>query len=124
MTMITKNDVKDYAVTGVFDITGKTSIDDEMKKAGKGKTCTFRFTLANVPLSEILLAALSPKKINKQNHIRSHWELYSEGQIIQFNWSGRTVADPLDSIVGLAQAAGMTPEEYVAKEVARRKASK
>ncbi len=95
MNEINKQNMNEFVVSGVFDIVGKTSLDEDMKKQGNGKTCTFRFSLVKVPFAELLGAALTPKKITKQNHIRSNWDLYKEGQVIEFNWAGgRVPVDP------------------------------
>jgi hypothetical protein len=89
-----------------------------MKKAGEGKDITFRFSLKDVPFCEVLGAALTPKKITKQNHIRSHWEAYKDGQVIEFNWSGRQGVDP--ELVYKTRFGAMTKEAQE-KEIARLK---
>jgi hypothetical protein len=96
MNSITKDQVKDYVVNGLFTIKGTTSADEDSKKAKEGVTFTFAFNCKDVPLSEIIADALSQKKITKQAIVRKHPELYKAGETYTYDYTGRVGRTPVD----------------------------
>ena len=125
MTKITKDNIREYTISGVFDIEGVTSADEDAKAANEGVRCIFRFIFNDEPLANVVEEAMKPKKINKQTKMRKELALYHDGQVIEipFKGEGRAKVDPVVTIVMLAQAAGLSVEEYIEREMAKRKAN-
>ncbi len=83
MTIITN--VKDYSVSGKFDIT--TSIKPD-KDSVESKTVTLRFLLNSVSLQDIITKALSTARISWQNGPgRSKFDTWTDRSIIEVDFT-------------------------------------
>lgn len=112
---ITKNDIGQYTITGEFDIASDV----------EGLQTILRFVLDNTPLKDVIQSMLKDKRINKQVHIRAHPSEYVHGSIVRVPFTGgRAPADPITEIQNRAAAAGMTVQDYILAEVAKRTAPK
>lgn len=122
MSDIKKGEVGQFTVSGTFDIQAKVSPDNESKRDGLSKTFTLRFKMNSVPLEAIIASSLKDKRINAQIPLRSKFELYKDGQVIELDYegAGRLEVNPLDKIILAAKAAGMSVEEYIKAELAKR----
>ena len=82
MTNITN--IRDYSVTGVFDLAASFKEDGESKDS---KQVTLRIRLNNVALLDVITPALSTKRINWQNNVaRKNFHSFKNGQIVEIDF--------------------------------------
>ena len=96
------------------------SQDEDTKDEGITLHATLKFE--DVSLRSVFDAAVALKVIQKQGYIRKHWSEFKDGQhiVIEFKAPAKSSVDPLDYAVAQATAAGVTPEEWLKAELAKR----
>lgn len=80
------------------------------------KNINLEVTFDGVPLQAVFDKALSSTVIQWQNGPgRSKFGEWTNGQTVKINFSApaKTTVDPIDALLALAKAAGVTPEEYL-----------
>lgn len=112
--MKTISNVKDYSVTGVFDIAASFRA---FKDSDEVKTVTLRFHLDSVPLKDLVTPALANKRITWQNGPgRSKFTSWKTGQIVDVDFSSpakqvKTREERIDETKAMFIAAGLPAEQ-------------
>lgn len=120
MVNITKSDVSSYTVTGEFEKVVSVRPDKDTSKTS-AKQVTLRFIFSNTPLSSVIQAALAPKAINWQVKARKEFNKIVPKSVITISFVGGSMpVDPITDIVNRAAAAGMSVDEYLKVELAKR----
>jgi hypothetical protein len=122
MTMMNMNEV----VVGVT-LTKVVSIspDNDSKKDGVKKTITLKMKYDGLTLADVFAKALKDDVISWANGSggRKAFDRLTNHQVVEVSakspGSGPQ-ADPMDTIIASAKAAGMTIEQYVVAEMAKR----
>ena len=96
------------------------SQDEDTKDEGITLHATLKFE--GVSLRSVFDAAVAPKVIQKQGYIRKHWSEFKDGQhiVIEFKAPAKSSVDPLDHAIAMAAAAGLSIEEWLKAELAKR----
>ena len=78
-----------------------------------------------VTLGDVFAKAMSPTVISGQAVLRKKFDTLKDGQTVTVNFKapGITQIDPVDAVLASAKAEGMTPEDYILKEIAKRQAT-
>jgi len=106
-------DVRNYKVTGKFDITSSFKSDGESTES---KHVTLRFVLDNVPLIDILTPALANKKITWVNGPgRSKFNKWADRSVIEVDYTSpakkvKTREEYIEEYASAFMKAGL-PEE-------------
>lgn len=102
-TELNGKDLKEYVVTGKFDIASSIKPD---KDSAESKTVTLRFNLEKVPLSDLLSPALSSKRITWQNNVgRPKFDKIKDRSIIDVDFTspGKKIVSEEEKIEMLAE---------------------
>lgn len=108
-------------VSGVI-LTKACSISPD-KDSEESKTIHLRVKFDGVTLGDVFAKAVSGAVISWQNGPgRKKFDTWENGQSveIEFKSPGKATVDPIDAIVAGAKAAGMSVEEYLRAEMAKR----
>lgn len=97
--------------------------EDEDQPKSMSKTIHLKVKFVGT-LQGVFHKAMSPVVIAVQGKVRKHWSQYKDGQTVEVSFATPTVAevDPIDRIMALAEAAGLSVEEFLTREVAKRTA--
>lgn len=109
--------VKDVVLTKVCSIKADKDSDES-------KQVTLRVKFDGVSLQSVFDKAVGGAVISWQNGPgRRQFDTWKANQTIdiEFKSPGRTSIDPLDAITAAAKAAGMSIEDYIKQELAKRK---
>jgi hypothetical protein len=108
MNDITKETIKEFTLTGEFDIAGEIKPDKE--SVDEKKSFTLRFLFNQVPLIDLIHPALSTKKINWATNNRKRIESVIDKAVIKVDFKGGRV--PTDTKEDYKRMyAVMSPEE-------------
>ena len=112
-TIITKQNMGEFVISGEFDIAASFSVDEDAKKAKETMHVTLRYKADKVPVASFVASSLKDKRINEQIKLRAHPELYKEGQVIVVNYTGGSLVDA--EALWMAKFMAMSKEEQEAK---------
>lgn len=122
MPTIDISDVSQYTVSGSFDIASSFKADAESTEQ---KVVTLRFVMKCVPLAAIVRSSLKDKRINWAVSARRHFDKIVDRSTIVVNYVGAGAAlDPVSQVVANAEALGISPDEYIRLETAKRQQPK
>ena len=87
------------------------------------KTVTVKMNYDGLTLGDVFDKAMRTDIISWQNHARKNFDKYVDKSTVKVNASAPASAptiDPMDAIIASAKAEGISPEEYVKKQLAER----
>lgn len=94
------------------------------KDSTESKQVNVRVKFDGATLKSVFDKAVSGAVISWQNGVgRKAFDTLKDGQLVEIQFTApasRAAVDPLTAILALAEAAGMTPEEYVTAEAKKR----
>jgi len=93
------------------------------KDSAESKSITLKVNFDGVPLQGVFDKAMSSTVIQWQNGPgRSKFDTWSDKQVVEIDFKSpaKTTVDPIAAIVAAAQAEGVSVEEYMKKELAKR----
>ena len=93
------------------------------KDSDESKQINARVKFDGVTLGDVFDKAVSGAIINWQNGPgRKKFDMWENGQTvdIEFKSPGRTTVDPMTAIIASAAAEGISVEEYIKRELAKR----
>lgn len=92
MTTITRDNLNEFVVSGVWTISASVKED---KTSSESKRVNLQFTFDSVPIGEVIGASLRPKVINWQNGARDKFAAVIDGSTVKLNFTGgRQPIDP------------------------------
>jgi hypothetical protein len=96
------------------------------KDSDKSKNITLKVKFDGTKLSSVFDKALSGAVIQWQNGVgRKNFDTYKSNQVIEIQFNApasRTAVDPISAVIAGAEAAGMTPEQYIIEQIKQRTA--
>jgi len=118
MPNITKANIADYTITGEFDIAASIKPDRDSTET---KTVTLRFRMVDEPIANVIASSLKDKRINWQVGGRAKFNEIKAGSVITVEYKGgRAPIDPVTSVLQMAAAAGVSVEDFLRAEMAKR----
>ena len=85
------------------------------------KTIHLKVKFDGVTLSAVFGKALSSRVISWQNGTgRKSFDKLTNNQTVEVQFVGTSIIDPMDSIIASAKAEGITVEQYIRQEIAKR----
>jgi UDP-N-acetylmuramyl pentapeptide synthase len=93
------------------------------KDSNESKTVRLKVRFEGVPLAAVFEKAVSSAVISWQNGPgRRNFDALDNGQVIEIDFKapGKVQVDPVTAVINAAKAVGMTIEEYLKTEIAKR----